>query len=162
MTDSCKEIFGSSHHSVFTWNRPADRALSSSIATILLGKSELVALFILSSWCLVMGEWPLLAVPWCCLRFVIVVFPNHTHLLFLCLSCFRVCSLLPYGHLKGKGWPLGSCLWCFFVILLLSHLVSWDRCGTWLYRFLILVVFLILSVVAIARSVTPSTHLGVQ
>ena len=21
----------------------------------------------------------------------------------LCLSCFRVCSLLPYGHLKGKG-----------------------------------------------------------
>ena len=30
----------------------------------------------------------------------------------LCLSCFRVCSLLPCGHLKGKGWPLGSCLWC--------------------------------------------------
>ena len=24
-----------------------------------------------------------LAVPWCCLRFVIVVFPDHTHLLFL-------------------------------------------------------------------------------
>ena len=24
-----------------------------------------------------------LAVPWGCLRFVIVVFPNHTHLLFL-------------------------------------------------------------------------------
>ena len=21
----------------------------------------------------------------------------------LCLSCFRVCSLLPSGHLKGKG-----------------------------------------------------------
>ena len=30
----------------------------------------------------------------------------------LCLSCFRVCSLLPCGHLLGKGWPLGSCLWC--------------------------------------------------
>ena len=30
------------------------------------------------------------------------------------LSCFRVCSLLPCGHLKGKGWPLGSCLWCLF------------------------------------------------
>ena len=31
----------------------------------------------------------------------------------LCFSCFRVCSLLPYGHLLGKGWPLGSC--CIFV-----------------------------------------------
>ena len=30
----------------------------------------------------------------------------------LCLSCFRVCSLLPCGHLKGNAWPLGSCLWC--------------------------------------------------
>ena len=30
----------------------------------------------------------------------------------------------------------------FIVILLFSHLVSWDRCGTWLYRFLILAVFL--------------------
>ena len=30
----------------------------------------------------------------------------------LCLSCFHVCSLLPRGHLKGKGLPLGSCLWC--------------------------------------------------
>ena len=29
----------------------------------------------------------------------------------------------------------------FIVILLLSHLVSWDRCGTWLYQFLILAVF---------------------
>ena len=26
----------------------------------------------------------------------------------LCLSCFRVCSLIPCGHLLGKGWPLGS------------------------------------------------------
>ena len=24
----------------------------------------------------------------------------------LCLSCFRLCSLLPCGHLKGKGWSL--------------------------------------------------------
>ena len=27
--------------------------------------------------------WLFLAVPWVCLRFVIVVFPDHTHLLFL-------------------------------------------------------------------------------
>ena len=44
---------------------------------------ELVALLNLSSWCLVMVEWLFLAVPWGCLRFVIVVFPDHTHLLFL-------------------------------------------------------------------------------
>ena len=55
----------------------------SSIAIILMGKSELVALLNLSSWCLVTVEWLLLAVPWGCLRFVIVVFPDHTHLLFL-------------------------------------------------------------------------------
>ena len=55
----------------------------SSIAIILLGKRELVALLNLSSWCLVMVERLFLAVPWGYLRFVIVVFPDHTHLLFL-------------------------------------------------------------------------------
>ena len=54
----------------------------SSIAIILMRKRELVALLNLSSWCLVMVEWLFLAVPWGCLRFVIVVFPDHTHLLF--------------------------------------------------------------------------------
>ena len=43
---------------------------------------ELVDLLNLSSWCLVMVEWLFLAVSWGCLRFVIVVFPDHTHLLF--------------------------------------------------------------------------------
>ena len=51
----------------------------SSITTILMGKSELVALLNSSSWCLVIVEWLFLAVPWGCLRFVIVVFPDHTH-----------------------------------------------------------------------------------
>ena len=37
----------------------------------------------LSSWYLVMVEWFFLAVKRGCLRFVIVVFPDHTHLLFL-------------------------------------------------------------------------------
>ena len=55
----------------------------SSIAIILMGKRELVALLNLSSWCLVMVERLFLAVPRGCLRFVIVVFPDHTHLLFL-------------------------------------------------------------------------------
>ena len=48
-----------------------------------MGKGELVALLNLSSWCLVMVERLFLAVPWGYLRFEIVVFPDHTHLLFL-------------------------------------------------------------------------------
>ena len=55
----------------------------SSIAVILMGKRELVALLKLSSWCLVMVERLFLTLPRGCLRFVIVVFPDHTHLLFL-------------------------------------------------------------------------------
>ena len=56
----------------------------SSIAIILMGKRELIALLNLSSWCLVMVGRLFLAVPRGCLQFVIVVFPDHTHLLFLC------------------------------------------------------------------------------
>ena len=59
-----------------------------SIAIILMGKRELVALLNLSSWCLVMIERLFSAVPRGCLWFVILVFPDHTHLLFL------VCSFL--------------------------------------------------------------------
>ena len=53
-----------------------------SITIILMGKRELVALLNLSFWCLLMVEQLFLAVPWGCLQFVIVVFPDHTHLLF--------------------------------------------------------------------------------
>ena len=60
----------------------------SSIAIILRGKRELIALLILSSWCLVMVEWLFFAVPWGCLPFVIVVFPDHTHLLVLKKTVF--------------------------------------------------------------------------
>ena len=60
----------------------------SSIAIILMGKRELFALLNLSSWCLVMVERLFLAVPWCCLRFVIVVFPGHTPLLFFIFRSF--------------------------------------------------------------------------
>ena len=55
----------------------------SSIAIILMGKRELIALLNLSSWCLVMVEQLFLAVPRSCLQYVIVVFPDHTHLQFL-------------------------------------------------------------------------------
>ena len=55
----------------------------SSFAIILMGKRKLVDLLSLSSWCLVIVVWLFLVVPWVCLQFVIVVFPDLTHLLFL-------------------------------------------------------------------------------
>ena len=66
-----------------------------SIANILMGKKELIALLNLSSWCLVMVERLFLTVPRGCLQFVIVVFPDHTHLLFL--------VLIAYESNKGPG-----------------------------------------------------------
>ena len=76
--------------------------------------------------------------------------PLHTsfvnHLCYLCLVFIMLSGLFiaACGHLLGKGWPLGPCLWCLIVFLSLSHVVSLVRCGTWLYRFLIFSAFLIL------------------
>ena len=64
-----------------------------SIAIILLGKRELVALLDLSSWCLVMVGRVFLAVPRGCLQFEIVVFPDHTHLLFLKCDLCHKCNI---------------------------------------------------------------------
>ena len=66
----------------------------SSFAIILMGMRELVALLSLSSWCLVIVVWLFLAVPWVCLQFVIMVFPDHTHLLFL-----KVTYPIPHSQL---------------------------------------------------------------
>ena len=60
--------------------------VNSSIAIILMGKRELVALLNLSSWCLVMVERLFLAVPRGFLRFVIVAFPDHTYYFWLTLA----------------------------------------------------------------------------
>ena len=43
---------------------------------------------------------------------------------FFCLvsvMTVRVCLLVPYDHLLGKGRPHGSRLWCLIVSLSLSH-----------------------------------------
>ena len=53
----------------------------SSFAIISMGKRELIALLCLSFWCLVIVVWLFLTMPWVCLQYVIVVFPDHTHLL---------------------------------------------------------------------------------
>ena len=54
---------------------------SSFAAIILMEKREPVALLILSSWCLVVVVWLFFTFPGVCQQFVIVVFPDHTHLL---------------------------------------------------------------------------------
>ena len=38
-----------------------------------------------------------------------------------CYAFVRICLLMPCGHLRGKGWPLGSRVWCLIVKLSLSH-----------------------------------------
>ena len=87
----------------------------SSIAIILMGKRELVALLNLSSSCLVMVERLFLRVPWGCLRFVIVFFPDQTHLLFLkvlaqrsILTRFLAFGIIPYlrpcSKFDSQGW----------------------------------------------------------
>ena len=55
----------------------------SSFAIVLIGKRELVALLSVSSLCLVMVVWLFLAAPLVCLQFVIVVYSDHSHVLFL-------------------------------------------------------------------------------
>ena len=74
----------------------------SSIAIILMGKRELIALLNLSFWCLVMVERLFLAVPRGCLQFVIVVFPDHTHYFYMFAYTKYGCRL----RLRRKLRPL--------------------------------------------------------
>ena len=70
----------------------------SSFAIILMGQRELVVLLSLSSWCLVIVVLLLLVVSWVCLQFVIVVFPDHTHLLFVTFFFNLMQILSTYGQ----------------------------------------------------------------
>ena len=62
---------------------------------------ELVALLSLSSCCLVMVVWLFLAVPWVCLRFVIVVIPDHIRC--FCMVFCDVLLFLRNFHKHDKG-----------------------------------------------------------
>ena len=77
--------------------------VNSSIAIILMGKRELVDLLNLSSWCLVMVKWLFLAMPWGCLRFLIVIFPDYTHYFCMkkCSNYFHICKINT-THLQAK------------------------------------------------------------
>ena len=92
----------------------------SSIAIILMGKRELIALLNLSSWCLVMVERLFLAVPRGCLQFVIVVFPDHTHLLLfmLCLLCLM--RIITVSVIRYTGY-LNITKDRIYLLLLLSN-----------------------------------------
>ena len=54
----------------------------------------MVALLCLSSWCLVIVMWLFFTMPQVCLQFVIVIFPHHTHLLFLKVILISLVKLL--------------------------------------------------------------------
>ena len=43
-----------------------------------------------------------------------------------CYASVRVCLLIPCDHLLGKGWPLGSRLYCQMVMLSLSYWYHWS------------------------------------
>ena len=101
-----------------------------------------------SPWSILQYFWPALSAHWYWNPILVFFLSDHLGQVFS--SRFCVCSLLPGGHLKGKGWPLDSCWWrlswfCYFPIwypvtgmvldcinswsllsFLLSHLVSCD------------------------------------
>ena len=60
-----------------------------------MGKREPIALLSLPFWCLVIVVWLFLAVPWVCLQFVIVVFTDHTHLLYFA-TLWNLLTKSPY------------------------------------------------------------------
>ena len=95
----------------------------SSFAIILMGKRKLVALLSLSSWCIVVVVWLFLAVPWVCLQFVNVVFPDHTHLLFLVIQGIKQLRLSNFAGIplnRPAFFPLISYVLITFTNILIK------------------------------------------
>ena len=67
------------------------------------GKRELVALFCMSSWCLVIVVWLFLMMPRVCVQFVIVVFPDHTHIFYILKKASRVTEYAVMRHTMMKS-----------------------------------------------------------
>ena len=99
----------------------------SSIAIILMGKRELIALLNLSSWCLVMVERLFLAVPRGCLQFVIVVFSDHTHLLFLTLARGAMCWSVVWDCGISWSYTLTCCCFSNYTVAIRMTLVHLIR-----------------------------------
>ena len=78
-----------------------------------MGKRELVALLCLSSSCLAIIVWLFLTMPLVCLQFVIVEFPDHTHLLFFMAGSEAGMAYNEVAHQQArqkvrhqKTWPI--------------------------------------------------------
>ena len=63
-----------------------------------MGKIELVALPCLSSWRLLIVGWLFLTMSRGCLQFVSVIFPDHTHLLFILFQNILVLNKASINH----------------------------------------------------------------
>ena len=94
-------------------------------AIILMGKRGLIALLNLSSWCLVMVKRLFLAVPWGCLQFVIVVFPDHTHY-FICFPLLLDAVVLSGISSGMTAHKLCSFYIAFVMKLCVAHQSRWP------------------------------------
>ena len=97
-----------------------------------MGKTELAALLNLSSWCIVVVVLLFLEVPWVCLQLVIVVFPDHTHLLFLiicgCQSLTRNSKRCSRAGMALDVNVSVLCRFAFFASLLCFCVLSRPFC----------------------------------
>ena len=92
----------------------------SSFAINLIGNRELVALISVSYRCLMVVVWIFLAASWVCLQFLIVIFPDHTHLLIFTKTVEIIWVQLNRAHnsdIKASFW---ICICPFLMILFLS------------------------------------------
>ena len=114
----------------------------SSFAIILIGKRELVVLHSLYSWSLVIGVHLFLVSPWACLQFLIVVFPNYTHLLLLGFLCQKYWSIKKVISLRNisKGFftfslYINSLCFTIHVIKFSCHFISINHQTTFEYKY---------------------------
>ena len=83
----------------------------------------------------------------CCAVFMLIFY----HLCYFCLVllCFHACLFADVlCYLLGKGWPLGSRLWCLIVTLSLSHWypgsdVLLDCIDSWYLPYFLLCLFFV-------------------
>ena len=73
-------------------------------------------------------------------------FVDHLYYLCLVIVIFLRLFIAALWSPAGKGLTSLLLFVMFIVVLLLSHVVFWVRCGTWFYRFLIFAIFLTFTI----------------
>ena len=101
-------VCGSSVFALFCY---ALLCVHSSFSIILKRKRKLVVLLLLSYRCIftIHVMWLFLTVPWVGLQYVIVVFPDHTHLL---LTLIQDLSVIYHANKIFQKCPFQSCSSC--------------------------------------------------